>query len=1057
MKKRDDPKVLPAKLSAPNIEAFYKRNRLFNSIDHIKEHKIIWLSSPGGAGKTTLASSFLQSNNIPSIWYQIDEGDNDVASFFYYLEIAASHVLNNKRIKFPKLSADVLMSLDKFSTRFFSELYPHINKPFAIVFDNLHEIADSSAVYLALQAAINQLPKHIILILISRHTLPEMCFNESTLNLISKIGWDEIKLSPEETSEFIEFSGYHGINHIDLYQQCTGWIAGLILLLEGAVSGNNEAVSYDNTQTLFDYFISEIFSKRSEEERGFLLQTALFPYFSEDMAVELTGYQQAGHLLSDLVKQHHFTELRDKSSLTYQYHPLFLGFLRQQHTKLWSEDVLHSKQHLAAKLLERSGIPEHALMLYINSKNYLPAIELLLRHAKDYVASGRFSSLFSLLALLPSDIINSEPWLLYWRGICQLTKPDVARIDLTQAYHGFTERNDTTGIYLTLAANINSYNIEWSDFRPTDKWISEFQKIYSTNPEFPSKEVEAQAVFSILTVLLNRRLNGETTDRWAIHAENLLKLGLDIGLRGTFGISLILYHCSMGNTERAKDIASFLRDTLHAHQDPSVTSVLHVGICYYECMCSDTKTALQRLNHAMSDIEKFGVRIWEIQTLGECIYANLTVGDWQSAIVYLNKMKELLPHAGLIHSTFYNNLASIIAFHQNELNTANEYAITAINSVRETGPSYGETDCFLAQAHIAWSRNDKDTAYQALSALEFKEKDSGSKWCAFCARITQARFAIDEHKEDAFELLNSALVLSKDMGGRNLPWITHDVLRDLFSTALDHGLEIEHVKQLIARYRLQPGNNKYLSDNWPYPIKIYTLGRFDVRSKNDSILNGVRPKPLLLLKTLLALGGREVSEEMLTDILWPDADGDAGRRTFNVTLRRLRQILGDEKSLHLVNAKLSVNNQYCWIDAWHLEQILTEIKNHIDTSTITPGVIQYQLERLFHYYTGQFLQGNSEHKWIILQQERIHSRVTSILREAGNFFESSAFPELAIDLYSKSIEIIPLSEYFYQRLIQLHLENEQTESAKGVYQKCVDNFSRLLNIAPSPATTSLFK
>ncbi|MBI4005545.1 MAG: hypothetical protein HY356_02650, partial [Gammaproteobacteria bacterium] len=42
-----------AKISRPKISGIYHRVRLFNLLDDQKEIRIIWITSPPGAGKTT--------------------------------------------------------------------------------------------------------------------------------------------------------------------------------------------------------------------------------------------------------------------------------------------------------------------------------------------------------------------------------------------------------------------------------------------------------------------------------------------------------------------------------------------------------------------------------------------------------------------------------------------------------------------------------------------------------------------------------------------------------------------------------------------------------------------------------------------------------------------------------------------------------------------------------------------------------------------------------------------------------------------------------------------
>ena len=76
-------------------------------------------------------------------------------------------------------------------------------------------------------------------------------------------------------------------------------------------------------------------------------------------------------------------------------------------------------------------------------------------------------------------------------------------------------------------------------------------------------------------------------------------------------------------------------------------------------------------------------------------------------------------------------------------------------------------------------------------------------------------------------------------------------------------------------------------------IKIYTLGRFSLISngKPMKFIKKAQSKPLLMLKALIALGGREVRKEQIADALWPDADGDISVRSFDTTLYRLRKML----------------------------------------------------------------------------------------------------------------------------------------------------------------------
>jgi LuxR family maltose regulon positive regulatory protein len=70
-------KTTPASRSRPILRKAVSRERLFKQLDRFQEGPVIWVSGPGGSGKTTLVSSYLQERGIPSLWYQVEEADKD--------------------------------------------------------------------------------------------------------------------------------------------------------------------------------------------------------------------------------------------------------------------------------------------------------------------------------------------------------------------------------------------------------------------------------------------------------------------------------------------------------------------------------------------------------------------------------------------------------------------------------------------------------------------------------------------------------------------------------------------------------------------------------------------------------------------------------------------------------------------------------------------------------------------------------------------------------------------------------------------------------------------
>ena len=83
------------------------------------------------------------------------------------------------------------------------------------------------------------------------------------------------------------------------------------------------------------------------------------------------------------------------------------------------------------------------------------------------------------------------------------------------------------------------------------------------------------------------------------------------------------------------------------------------------------------------------------------------------------------------------------------------------------------------------------------------------------------------------------------------------------------------------------------ADGGSWPVRIFTLGRFNLLYHEQPLDYGrkVPHRPLVFLKTLIALGGRDISSSSIATALWPEADGDNAQRSFDTTLYRLRKML----------------------------------------------------------------------------------------------------------------------------------------------------------------------
>ena len=282
-----------AKISRPNVSGTFARKRLFTLLDDCRKTSVVWISGPAGCGKTTLAANYLDERKIPCLWYQIDESDSDIASFFYYLGLAARKAAPRNRKPLPFLTPEYLQGIATFTRRYFENLYARLKPPFTLVFDNYQDVPAGSRLHDIMTEALSAVPDGISVVLISRSEPGPAFARLRTLNAMSFLGWKDIKFSFDEARK-LSLARKHPVPDPVMQQlhRCTdGWAAGIVLMLEQLRTTASPQVSTDNLtrEEIFQYFAGEIFEKADPETQHFLLASACLPDMTVPAVQELTG------------------------------------------------------------------------------------------------------------------------------------------------------------------------------------------------------------------------------------------------------------------------------------------------------------------------------------------------------------------------------------------------------------------------------------------------------------------------------------------------------------------------------------------------------------------------------------------------------------------------------------------------------------------------------------------------------------------------------------------------------------------------------------------------
>ena len=1050
-----------AKLTRPRVHNAVARQRLFTRLDQESEQRpAICIVGPPGAGKTTLTASWLDARKRPGIWYQVDAGDAELATFFYYLRQGGGGFTRKGKRPLPLLTPEYLPDVAGFSRRFFRELFARLPDEAVLVLDNYQEVPADQQWHRLVADAVTEVREGVTIAIISRRDPPD-CYARLRANeTVAFLEWDDLKLDLDEATAIARARNVNDAKIVRaLHTRSDGWAAGMILMLERVRRGQAAAAPDKvDAGAASAYFASQILDEVNQRERGILMRAALFSTVTTEMASQLSGEPDAGELLELLYRQQLFTDRRAGPPDQYQFHALFREFLLQQFEQKESAATCRELKVRAAAVLESHGRAEEAIPLFRVGGDDASAARLILQLAPQVLSQGRWRPLQEWIRALPEERVRDNPWLLYWLGMAQMQQQSFAdaRELLSRAFERQGAAANAVGQLLAAAAVLRTYHFEFNNFQPMEPWIDRVDELMEQLPCFPSPETELDVYGALLAAFQRRRPGHPRLQHVVERVTSLLEADVDANLKTMAAAPLVIFYTIVPDVGRAQAIVERLEPTLRC---PELTALnrafwwITVGLHHFRR--GQREAADQALDEADRVSIEHGIeRPQFLSRIYRAYNRAILWSDLEGALSALEGLEQYLSPSRPMNAAQYHQAWHRVELLRGDANEAKRHALLGLDAVSKLGGAFFSMQWKITAA-ASLALDDEHEECERLLALAWSEAD-GTFLSSYRVNIllVRAYSALKcSKREEAHARIREMLALGRCCDSWRSLQPEFPLREIVLEEAISAGIETELVRTIIRSFGLKPRRTDI--EEWPWPVRVHTLGRFEVLVDDKPIEPSRKSprRPLALLKALIAFGSVDVPKAKLVDALWPQEEGDAAQRDFDVALYRLRKLLSNSRAIVFEDGRLSIDTATCWVDVLEIQKRLDQLDQGLKRPD--ENQLEISLNAISRLYGGIFLPAEMDAAWSVSMRERLRDRFVHAVQRGARRFEAAGRWHEAIEWYGKGLRVDDLAESLYQGLMRCYLQTGQRAEGLTCYRRLQDCLAAGLSISPNTSSEAL--
>ncbi len=1026
-----------------------RRPALFARIDALRASGAsIWLTARAGAGKTTLARTYAEARDLPLVSYRLSPTDADPARMLRdFARVLEGGIPGTTLVPSGPVDATSMR-------RLLEAFLSHLGRPAIILLDDVHLLPADAVAVAAIQHAIDGAPSALTIMVGSRRQPPPGLSRSCVSGRLVIIDGAALQFDATEAEALLRQAGVRSAGEIARIRSLAdGWAAGLVLMARGP--GSPDPVP----DLAFDYLTAEVLDAMPPECRLLLVRTALLPFVPEAVAVELTGDPRAPARLRALARDSGFVRVIPGTPTTYEVHPLLRSTLRARFEEDGAEyPLVRTLRVSAARRLAESGEVASAVALLREAADWAGVSALVHRHAPDLFADGRLDMLDEWLRALPTSCALEDPWWLLWAGVCvRESDPAAASWRFEQAWRGFRGQGLTEGALFACCGALGAMVPERTGFGAVDLWLDRLVAYLPWAAAAVPQPAMEVLLYGALTLLLRCRPDHDLLPSLAERASRVAEAPGHPVARLAAACFASRQRWVAGDVREQARLCTLGADPASAAGVPTRLRMAWLELeALHRCQLLDFAGARSSTDSFRKLAQEAGHGPWVIE-LAWC-YACIAAGTGdlllaEASVAEIERSRNVTDAWYRHRAAAIRAIASLLRRDAEAARTHLEAEIDVIDGL--CAPA-AEAE-FLQLAAVAFAKCAAFNA--AVACLAKAERIAAAAGIGALRRtglFVRAFVALAaDDAAGAESALRAGIGLAREQGCPN--WglaLTPAVVASLAGAALAAGVEPGWVREIIRTRHLMPDGHP--SAAWPWPVRIHALGRFSVLRRDEEVrfVGRSQRKPMELLETLLALGGREVSAARVAGALWPQSDGDSAANTLGTTLHRLRKLLGEEATITLVDGRLTLDPRLVWVDTWAFERSVSECGTLVAAGA-SPAAILKSFDAVLSRYRGPFLPANEGSPGVLARRERLHGRFQSISEAVAEVAVARCAPAVADTLCHRILDIDPLAEPIHRALMRSLAAQGRHGEALQICDRAERMLQAELGRGVSPATRAL--